>query len=76
MSSSDDLSKVKESGPLVKCYLQDITVNSGEPVAFDCQIVAHPKPEVMWLKVNYSFIDVIDSQISIKSSCNIDKILL
>lgn len=59
MSFSDDMSKIKENGPLVKCYLQDITVNSGEPVAFDCQIVADPKPEVVWLKVNFSFVDII-----------------
>ncbi|ESO04843.1 hypothetical protein HELRODRAFT_78293, partial [Helobdella robusta] len=44
------ISTVKDSPPEVKNYLQDISVNVNEPVAFDCKIVGHPKPEVTWFK--------------------------
>lgn len=43
----------KEVPPEFRTLTQDATVIVGEPVTFDCQITATPKPDIHWTKVKF-----------------------
>ena len=49
--AAEDLTKVRDSAPVITVQMHDVTVKIGEPATFDVQISGQPRPDVYWTKV-------------------------
>jgi len=59
ISSTEDLTKPKETAPEFRVQMHDISTNVGEPATFDCHVVGFPRPEVFWTKARFMRFEMV-----------------